>query len=137
MAEKYKISPAMRKTLDTIKRRIDKAEEVRKNGGNMYQQLEARLTDEKTGKLIQDIVITAIIHVDNLKDAKSFYQGYAKNIKNNPKKYPKKVRKKPYQYAATDINLALHMHFTEPKTYRLWEKALPKKNIKSISDFMD
>lgn len=122
-----KTSEGMEDLLLKIKARIDRAEQVRKAGGNTFQQLEARLTDEDTGKLMQDIVITAIMQLKTLKDAKSFCKGYAKDIAKHPKKYPKQARSNPKSYAAQDIYLALNIHFTESKTHRLWNKVLPKK----------
>jgi len=120
------VSKGMEELLLKIKARVDKAEEVKKAGGNKFQQLEARLTDEDTGKLIQDIVITAIMQVESQKDAKSFYNGYVEDIAKHPKKYPKQARSDPASYAAGDIYLALNLHFTEAKTHKLWNKALPK-----------
>jgi len=120
---KKRVTPRLKK----MKARIDKAEQVKKDGGNAYKQIEARLMDVDTGKLIQDPVITAIQYFDTKKDAQSFYKGYAENIANNPKKYPKQVKGRAKEYAAYDIKMALDLHFTESKTHKLWKSILPKK----------
>ena len=120
--EKY---AGMKAYLKKVKARIDKAKEIKKAGGNAYEQLEARLTDEDTGKLIQDIVITAIMDLKTAEDAKSFYQGYTKNITENLSKYPKQAKEMGSKaYAKYDIELALNLHFTSPKTHKLWNSVL-------------
>ncbi|MBL7100971.1 MAG: hypothetical protein ISS23_03400 [Nanoarchaeota archaeon] len=51
MRKQTYISDGLRKLLDNVKARIDKAKQVKKEGGNKFQQLEARLTDEKNRKV--------------------------------------------------------------------------------------
>ncbi len=119
------VSDGMREIARKIKARIDKAKELEKQGANKFKQLEARLTDQETGKLIQDIVITAIMDLETVKDAKSFYQGYIEDITNNPDKYPEIARKDPAAYAEYDTGLAIQLHFTDPKIYRRWRKVNP------------
>ena len=112
--------------LKKIKARIDKAKELEKQGANKFKQLEARLLDEETGKLGEDIVIYAIRTLDTVEDAKSFYEGYIEDITNNPKKYPKEARRNPAAYAEYDTRLAIYLHFTDPKVYKLWRKVNPE-----------
>ena len=121
-----KHSPGMLELMKKIKKRVDNAEEVKKNGGNKYEQLEARLLDEDTGELTMDIVIYGIQVIDNYKDAESFYHGYIKHIEANPNKYPAESKGKPMSYARHDIGTVLCMHFTNQKTYELWEKVIAR-----------
>jgi len=92
---------------------------------NKFRQLEARFSGPHTGKLEEDLVICAIQDLENEKDIRSFYIGYAKNIRNNPIKYPALAAKDPADYARYDIRLALNLHFRSNKTHRLWESAIP------------
>jgi hypothetical protein len=97
----------------------------RKCGGSMFNALKIRLT--KRGRVEGSLVIYAIQTIKSEKDARSFYLGYAKDIRENPRKYPKKAGQNPAGYARYDISVALSLHFPHAPTRSLWKKAI---NIK-------
>lgn len=107
-----------------INPRIDKAERLKKRGANMYRVLLARLTDDKTNKLLENPVIYAIRTIKEQKAARSFFFGYAKDIRRDPKRHPWKAATNPKEYARAAIMLALNAHFTNPKTHKLWTRAV-------------
>ncbi len=109
---------------EKIKARKELEEEVAAAGGNKYQQLQARLTDQETGKLLEDIVIYAIRTIDDKDEAESFLHGYAEDIAAHPEKYPGQARDDPAGYARYDTGLALNMHFTSSATHELWDGVL-------------
>ncbi len=111
------------KLAERIKLRMENEKKVKERGGNKFQQLEARLKDEKSGKLVGDIVLYGIKVIEDFEDAKSFFRGYVLNIKKNFDKYPPIAKKNPLNYAKADIYLALG-HFYSEKTHNLWNKIL-------------
>ncbi|HJX06295.1 MAG TPA: hypothetical protein VJ461_06310 [Candidatus Nanoarchaeia archaeon] len=98
---------------------------LERKGASKFRQLEARCSNPKTGKLEEDLVITAIQSLENENDIRSFYLGYAKDIRANPKKYPDVAAKDPVGYARYDIGLALNLHFRSNKTHERWNNAIP------------
>jgi hypothetical protein len=126
MNKKYRIPASWDDIFNEIKKRDEKEKEVKESGGDKYQQLKAKLTNLKTGKLMEDIVCYAIRTIDRKSEAKDFLNGYALNIKENPKKYSAKAKQDPLEYAKSDIYCALG-HFTVKKTLNLWYKTLDSK----------
>ncbi len=113
----------LEKWAEKIRKRSEEAEKFRKRGGSLFKTFKIYCSD-KNGKLEEDIVIHAIQRIENIRDARNFFRGYAKDIRENPEKYPKEAVKNPREYARADIIMALGMHFTNPKTHKLWDEAI-------------
>ncbi|MBT4377071.1 hypothetical protein HOD29_06880 [archaeon] len=112
-----KIPPGWIILQEKMKKRIAKANEIKKRGGNKFEQLEARLMDEETGKLGEDMVIYALRTIKKKSEAESFLKGYCKHVRKNKPKYSGKGD----AYVKDDIITALYMHFTVKETYDLWK----------------
>ena len=108
-----------------VDKKIANMERLEKEGASTFRQLEARCSDPNTGKLDDDIVISAIHKLQNEREIRSFYLGYAKDIRAHPDRYPTIAAKDPADYARYDIRLALGLHFTSSKTHKLWQRAIP------------
>lgn len=122
--EKMKTTKDVRNALKNISARMEKAERLKKRDANMYRVLLARLTDEKTDKLLENPVIYAIRVIKKLGEARSFFLGYAKDIRRNLKKHPARAAENPKEYARAAIMLALNAYFTNPETRKLWARAV-------------
>ncbi|MDP3052057.1 MAG: hypothetical protein Q8N42_00955 [bacterium] len=129
-AKEYKMKESLeewkkhlKKWAEKIRKRAEEAEKFRKRGGGLFKTFKIYCSD-KNGKLEEDIVIHAIQRIENIKDARNFFRGYAKDIRENLKKYPKQAAENPREYARADIMMALGMHFTSPKTHKLWDEAI-------------
>ncbi len=107
---------------ELIKERLENENRIRNKGGNKFLQLEARLTDQASGKLMEDIVIYAIRTIKDKSEAEDFLNGYIENIKSHPAKYD--LKQDAMDYAKNDIYLALNMHFASKQTHRLWNDVL-------------
>lgn len=103
---------------------IERMERLKKRNANMYRVLLARLTDDKTDKLLENPVIYAIRVIKKRREARSFFLGYSKDIRRNLKKHPARAAENPKEYARAAIMLALNAHFTNPETRKLWTKAV-------------
>lgn len=99
-----------------ILRRKENENKVKREGGNKFQQLEARLTDEESRKILEDPVIYAIRRIRNYDEARDFVKGYEQDIKLNPNKYLWRARGKPKGYVIIDILAALNLHFPSEET---------------------
>ena len=117
-------SKGLHKIVRKHKKRIDRMKEIESQGGNKYQQLEARLMNEETGKLIMCPVIYAIQILKERKDVLDFYQGYFNEVKNNLDKYKLGSENDAKKFVLNDINTALNIHFYEKKTHKLWNPIL-------------
>lgn len=109
---------------EKIKKRRENEEIVKKNGGDVFQQLEARLMDVETGKLGEDIVIYGIRTINDKKKAQNFLQGYISDVSNNLEKYPLSAKEDPKGYAVNDLLLALNMHFYSSATHEFWNSTV-------------
>lgn len=128
---KERLEKFVNEVVARAKPRIEKMKRLKKSGANMYRVLLARLTDDKTGKLSEDPVIYAIrAAIKEQKETRSFFLGYAKDIRNHPKRHPTQAQKNPREYARADIMLALRLHFAEPQTHKLWTKAVRGEKAK-------
>lgn len=105
---------------EKISQRIQRRIQVKEEGGNTFQQLEARLTDVDSGEMMEDIVVYAIRTIKEIPQAEDFLKGYINDIETKPDKYPEQATYDPTRYAKTDMDLALHLHFASEKTYDLW-----------------
>ncbi len=108
---------------ESVKSRIAMAKMVRLAGGNKFQELEARLTDAETGKLVEDIVIYALRIIKDASEARDFIRGYVYDVKTNPEKYSSLARMDALDYVRSDIHLALDLHFRNVLTHKMWDQA--------------
>lgn len=109
---------------EKIRKRQEREEQVKGQGGNKFQQLEAGLTDTETGKRVEDIVIYGIRTIRTMPEAESFFEGYVVDIKDKPERYPAQAKDDPSGYAKQDIYVALNLHFISPETHRLWRNII-------------
>lgn len=107
-----------------VKQRTKREKQSLIRGENKFKQLEERLRDTGSGKLIEDPVIYAIRTIKNVSEAKDFIEGYSLDVKENIHDYPKKARQNPSEYAKHDIHIALNLHFYSEDTHELWNNAL-------------
>ena len=109
----------MKGTSEEIMERIQNMNEVRLNGGNVFQQLEARLTDASSGSLISDIVIYAVRTIRDPSRAEDFLKGYIEDIRANPEKYALE-KESPESYAKGDIANVLGLYFRNQGVHDMW-----------------
>lgn len=120
----------MQDIFDRTRRLIEKSQKVKENGGNIYQQLEARLFDSDSGKYLECPVIYAIRILEKRSDVIDFYHGYFNKVKNDLTKYKLNSENEAKLYVINDISTALNLHFYDNKTHTLWEPIL-KNRIKN------
>lgn len=122
MAKKETLS--LEDAVTKIKRKIEAADKVKAEGGSIFSQIKARLTNPDTGRPEGDYAVHAIKSIIDSNQVKEFIDGYITDIKDNPEEYPTIAKKRPIEFAVTNIYAVLGMHFPDQEYHERWNSAL-------------